>query len=300
MENLCLLGCCLLAGVVLRRFRTVPPDAHQVLNQLLVNLFIPALTILHLSEARLDQRFLLPVLMPWLIFGAGWAFFSGLARWRPIDRKTLGALVLTGGISSVSFIGFPIFELLYGREGLALGIMMSQAGSFLVCVTLGVASASWYASETPSVGVMLRNIMSFPPFWAFVLALTLNLLGYHHPPLVRQVLDKLSSPFPIIALLSVGLQIDISVRSWLKEPLFFGLLYKLLLAPLFIFGLYRSVFHASGQVLVVCTLGAALGPMNTSAVIAARFGLNPTLSAQMVGVGIPLSLPVLYLIYNLI
>ena len=299
MSNLFLLVFCLLAGVILRRARGVPPDAHQVLNQLLINLFIPALTLLHLSEAQLDKRFLLPVLMPWLIFGMGWVFFTLVARWQHIDRKTVGALVLTGGISSVSFVGFPVFETLYGHDGLTMGIMMSQAGSFLVCITLGVAVASWYAAEKPSALLIARNIVRFPPFGAFVVALMLNTLGYHHAPLVRQVLDKLSSPFAVIALLSVGLQLTISVRSWQKKALFIGLLYKLLLAPLFIFGLYRGLLHESGRVMGVCVLGAAIGPMNTSSVIAARYGLNPTLTAQMVGLGIPLSLPVLYLIYSL-
>lgn len=285
--------------MLLRKFRGLPANAHLALNQLMINLFVPALTLLYVAEARLDQRFLLPVLMPWLIFGGAWLFLSGVARWRGMDRKTMGALLLTGGISSVSFVGFPIFEMLYGAEGLALSIMMSQAGSFLVVVTLGVAVASWYTAETPSVSLMLRNIVRFPPFSAFALALLINGLDYHHPPLIRGLLEKLSSPFSVITLVSVGLQLDISVKSWQKEPLFIGLLYKLLLAPLLIFGLYRGLWHGPARVVDLCILGAAIGPMNTAAVVAARYGLNPMLAAQMVGVGIPLSLPVLYLIYCL-
>ena len=296
MTNLALLLLCLGAGAALRRWRVVPVGAPAVLNQLLVVVFMPALTFLHLAVARLDQHFLLPVLAPWLIFGVGYLFFTAVGRRLKLPRATVGVLVLTGGISSTSFVGFPIFELLYGREGLEMGIMMSQAGSFLVCVTLGVAVASWYGAAEPSWGAMLNNVVRFPPFVAFVLAMLANAAGYQHPALVRGVLEKLSATFPVIALLSVGLQMSLKVPREQARALLLGLSYKLLLAPLLIYGLYHAVVPQPSRVVDLCVLGAAIGPMNTAAVVADRYGLNPPLAAQMVGLGIPLSLPLLVLL----
>ena len=296
MINLTLLLLCLGAGAVLRQWRVVPVGAPAVLNQLLIMVFMPALTFLHLSVARLDSHFLLPVLAPWLIFGAGYLFFEAVGRRLQLSRATIGALILTGGISSTSFVGFPIFELLYGREGLELGIMMSQAGSFLVGVTIGVAVASWYGAAEPSWGAIFRNVLRFPPFIAFMLAMIANAAGYQHPALVRGVLEKLSAPFPVIALLSVGLQLNVVVPRAQVKGLVLGLSYKLLLAPLLIYGLYHTLAHQHSRVVDLCVLGAAIGPMNTAAVLAERYGLNSPLAAQMVGLGIPLSLPLLALL----
>lgn len=296
MTNLVLLLVCLAVGAALRRWQAVPAGTAAALNQLLVKVFMPALTFLHLAVARLDPHFLLPVLAPWLIFGAGWLFFTLLGRRLGLARGTVGALILTAGISSTSFVGFPIFELLYGREGLELGIMMSQAGSFLVCVTLGVAVASWYGAAEPSWGAMLRNVLRFPPFIAFVLAMVANVAGYQHPALLRELLEKLSAPFTVVALLSVGLQMNLAVPRAQARPLLLGLSYKLLLAPLLIFGLYHAAAQQHGRVVDLCVLGAAIGPMNTAAVVADRYGLDPSLAAQMVGLGIPLSLPLLALL----
>ncbi|GAA3927235.1 AEC family transporter [Hymenobacter algoricola] len=296
MTNLVLLLVCLGLGAVLRRWQLVPASTPAVLNQLLVLVFMPALTFLHLSVARLDRHFLLPVLAPWLIFGVSYLFFSALGRRLQFSRGTIGALILTAGISSTSFVGFPIFELLYGREGLELGIMMSQAGSFLIGVTLGVAVASWYGAQEPSWQAMLGDVLRFPPFLAFVLAMGANALGYQHPELVRGVLEKLSAPFSVIALLSVGLQMNLTVPRHQSRALVLGLSYKLVLAPLLIYGLYHSLAQQPGRVVDLCVLGAAIGPMNTAAVVADRYGLNPPLAAQMVGLGIPLSLPWLALL----
>ena len=296
MTNLVLLLACLGIGVALRRWRLVPVDAHQALNQLLVAVLLPALTLLHLSVARLDKHFLLPVLAPWLIFGASCWLFPALGRRLGWGRGTVGALVVTAGISSTSFVGFPIFELLDGREGLEMGIMMSQAGSFLVCVTLGVAVAAWYGSAEPSWGMMLGSVLRFPPFGAFMLAMLCNAAGYQHPALLRGVLEKLSAPFSVVALLSVGLQLNLLVPRQHARALAIGLSYKLLLAPLLIYGLYHVVARQHGSAVDLCVLGAAIGPMNTAAVVAARYNLDPPLAAQMVGLGIPLSLPLLALL----
>ena len=296
MTNLVLLLVCLGLGAALRYWRLVPAGAHTVLNQVLLTVLLPALTFLHLAEAQLDQRFLLPMLMPWLIFGTGWVFFAVLGPRLGLARGTVGALILTGGISSVSFVGFPIFELLYGKAGLEMGIVMSLAGSILICVTLGVVVGSWYGAARPSWRTMGANIVRFPPFLAFVLALGANAAGYRHPALVRGVLEKLSGPFPVIALLTVGLQLQLSVPRARAQVLGLGLGYKLLLAPVLVWAVYHGVARQQGPAVDLCVLGAALGPMNTAAAIADRYGLDPPLAAQMVGLGIPLSLPLLALL----
>lgn len=291
-----LLFTCLLLGVVLRRW--LPESAPLVLNRLLVALFIPALTLLYVAELHVDRGLLMPILAPYLVFGVGCAVIWPLGRRLGFDRATLGALVLTGGISSISFVGFPIFEWLYGRAGLEAGILMSQAGTFVICVTFGVGLASWLAVEEASVGRILRDMVRFPPFLAFVIALLANALGYAHPPIVRELLTKLSSPFTAIALLSVGLQIRFQVPKQSKNALMLGLGYKLLLAPLLVFMVYKVLLNQRGWLPDLCILGSSLGPMNTAAVLATQYNLNPPLAAQMVGLGIPLSFLSICLIHN--
>ena len=77
-----------------------------------------------------------------------------------------------------------------------------------------------------------------------------------------------------------------------------GLIYKLVLVPMLIFGLFRGWLGRHDAVTDLCTLGTAIGPMNTAAVLVSRYGLNRPLAWQLVGIGIPLSLPVLFLIYH--
>lgn len=300
MLQLALLFTCLLLGAFLRWRRLVPVEAGKWLNKVLIWVFIPALTLLHLPETHIDGRYWWPVLIPWLVFGAGWAFFGYVARREKWPRQSLGAIVLTGGISSVSFVGFPVFELLYGPTGLAMGILMSQAGTFLVVSTVGVSLAAWYGADHPSVRGMLRGVITFPPFIALLTALILNLLDYQHPTVIKTTLTWISAPFSVVALLSVGLQLGGDGLAAQRHELTVGLGYKLLLAPALVWLTCWLLGAPAGTVTGVCVLGSALGPMNTAAIVVSRYRLDAPLASRMVAVGIPLSLPLVFLLYWLL
>lgn len=292
MTNIVFLLICLALGLLLKRVPALSKNAHLVINNLILYVCLPAATLLYTSSTRFNKAYALPILMPWVSFGVAFLFFQLLRRFLKFHRHSEAVLILTAGIPSVSFVGFPIFELLYGEEGMKVGVLMSQAGSFLVCSTLGIVVALYYA-KAPSRAkkwTFLLDVLRFPTFIAFCIALIINLSGWTLPSLGVDLLRKLSAPFSFLALISIGMQIDFSDKSIDWRALGWGLGYKLMLAPALIFVVFVLVLKQRGIISEICVLGAALGPMNTVAIIASSYGLNPKLAAQMVGVGIPLSL----------
>ena len=227
--------------------------------------------------------------MPYILFGVAFVFFKIISPIAQFDRSTTGALTLTAGISSISFVGFPIFELLFGIEGLQMGVLMSQAGSFVVCGTLGIFTASYYSASEVSAKKIVKDIFQFPPFLAFCLAVILNILNFHFPVIATNILQKIGGPFTILALISIGLQISFKREDLQVKPLLYGLFYKLLIAPLLIFILYFLIIGEHTFLGKISVVGAALGSMNTATIIAINYGLNPKLATQMVSISIPLS-----------
>lgn len=284
-----LLFVCLLLGIILQRLKGFPKDAHLVLNSFIIYVCLPALTLLYTTEIHFERSQILPILMPYLLFGFAFVFFKIIAPILQFDRSTTGALTLTAGISSISFVGFPIFELLFGKEGLQMGVLMSQAGSFVVCGTLGIFTASYYSSAEVSARKIVKDIFQFPPFLAFCLAVFLNLVDFHFPAWSVDILQKMGSPFSILALTSIGLQISFKKDDLQLKPLLYGLLYKLLIAPMLIFILYIIIIGEHSFLGKISVVGAALGSMNTATIIAINYGLNPKLASQMVSISIPLS-----------
>jgi len=296
MTNLLLLIICLSLGGILQRTKSFPKDAYLGLNAVIINICLPSLTLLYTSQISFKANQLLVILTPYILFVSSFVFFKIVARILHFDRSTTGALTITAGISSISFVGFPIFELLYGKAGVQLGILMSQAGSFVVCGTMGIMTASYYSESKPSIKYIIKRIFTFPPFLAFCIAVCLNIMDYHFPSSLSDILQKLGSPFTVLALLSVGLQIKISKANLIQKPVLLGLFFKLFIAPLLIFILYlillqqKILLQENAWIGKMCVVGAALGSMNTASIIAVNHKLNPPLASLMIGVTIPLSL----------
>jgi predicted permease len=204
-----------------------------------------------------------------------------------MSPTTTGALMLSGGLANTSFVGLPMIETFYGRNGIAIGILIDQLGTYLVLSTLGIVIASTYSAGANSAGDILKRVFTFPPLLALLLAL--GLMHVEYPHWVDDVLRRLGDMLSPLALVSIGLQLRLDQLRGNKSPLVLGLSFKLLLAPLLLAILYIGVMRVSGEVIRITLFEAAMGPQIGGAIVAIQHGLNPPLITLMVGIGIILS-----------
>ena len=283
MGNVALLFLCLAAGVALRASGRVPDNAHVAINGFIINLSLPALTLLQIHGIQLHRDLFFPILMPWLMF-TGVAICTWLiGRRLGLAAATIGALILTAGLANTSFVGVPMIESFYGSRYMAIGLLIDQLGTYLVLSTLGIAIACFCSRGNASASEVARRIATFPPLIALVLALLLQPVAY--PPLVTEVLTRLGGTLAPLALVSVGLQLRLGVLRGRSAPLACGLSVKLLLAPLVLALVYVKLLGASGTVAHVTLFEAAMGPQIGGAIVATQYGLDPPLVTLMVGIG---------------
>lgn len=289
VEHLLLLVVCLLLGIVFRWQRVFPDKAPLVLNQFIIYVALPAIALLHIPQLQFNATLLFPVCTAWIVFLAALVLFVLLGRALRLDRATVGCLVLTCGLFNSSFVGFPVVEALYGKEGLQMAIMVDQPGSFIVLSTLGIVTAAWFSSGKTDMKFMLKKVFGFPPLLAFILALVLKAVNFQHTGLTEGVLTPLAATIIPLALVSVGMQLKPEFSKQYLKPLLLGLGYRLWLSPFIIFALYVWVFDGGGLAVQVSLMEAAMAPMITGAIVAQQYDLKPKLASMIVGVGIPLS-----------
>ncbi len=287
MANIILLVVCLLAGMILRRTGRFPDSTPAVLNGFVIHLSLPAAALLFIHSLQLNSAMIFTPLMAWLLFGAAWLFFHLAGRLFSLPQRTVGALVLVGGLGNTSFVGLPMIEAYYGRDWLGVGILADQLGSFMVLATLGILAATLYSSGSASPREMTRKVFSFPPFQALLLALLLR--PFTFPNWTTTVLHKLVETITPLALASVGFQLRFTSLRGLRRSLSLGLGYKLLVGPLLIALLYLGLIGLRGAVMQVTIFEAAMAPMITAGIIAIDHDLDPPLVTMMLGIGIPLS-----------
>ena len=288
MNNFILLVACFLIGMLLRRSGRLPANAHAALNGFVIHISLPALTLLYVHALRIEAGLLFPIAMAWIMFGAGFLVFTALGRVLHLPRETVGALVLTGSLANTSFIGLPMIETYYGAQGLGLGILIDQMGTYLVLSTFGLFVAALYGHGAGmSVRSVTKRLVTFAPFVALVVAVLL--IPVQYPAWFDTLLRRLGATLVPLALVSVGFQIQWSaVRGKLGE-LGMGLAFKLVAGPAIIALLFAGLLGARGETIQITIFEAAMAPQIGAAIVAVDHDLDPALVTLMVGIGIPLS-----------
>lgn len=300
MANIILIIICFFTGILLQRVKSFPKDAYKAFNFIIINLSLPALALLYIPQIKIDSQIIFPIASMWIVFAFAIVVFVILGKIFHWDKPTTGALIMTAGLCNSSFVGFPILMTMFGEEGLKVGVIIDQAGSFVVLATAGVIVSSIFASKEFKVSKILKDILIYPPFIAFVIALILKLLGFEHSEVSKSILERIGGLIVILALISVGLQLKISLKEIQVKQMLFGLLFKLLLAPAMIYFLYFIIAKGKGLSVDVSLIESAMPPMVMGSVMAVSYNLNPKLANLMVGIGIPLSFLTLFLWYLLI
>ena len=301
MTNLAMLVACLFAGMLLRRFKKVPENAHAALNGFIVHVALPALILAQIHGLHFSPALILPVAMPWLLFAFAAAVFVGVSHLSGMSRATTGALIMTAGLANTSFVGLPMIETFYGTQDLSTGILIDQLGTYLVLSTLGITVACMFSAATASPREILFRIMKFPPLIALFAAFLLGAVEY--PPWLMGLFHRIGDTLSPLALVSVGLQLRLDQLRGNRLPLGLGLGFKLVLGPLLLALLYVGVFGQRGETTQVTLFEGAMGPQIGGAIVAMQYGFNASLITLMVGVGIALSfltLPVWYLALGLV
>ena len=293
MNNIILLLACFGLGIALRASGRLPETAPSALNGFVVNVSLPALTLSTVRGLTLEPQLAFAALMPWLLFGAGVAFFWFVGRLLGLSRGTTGALMLTGSLANTSFIGLPMIETWYGAQHLGVGIVVDQLGSYMVLSTLGIVLAGVFASRGVrfDAKALARKVFSFAPFVSLLVALVLMPVSY--PEWFDVLLRRLGSTLVPLALVSVGYQLRLSQIRGRMQVLAIGLGFKLVIGPLLMLAVLAGLLGQRGPVIQVTVFEAAMGPMIGAAIVAMDHDLDPSLVTLMVGLGIPLSFAVL-------
>jgi len=288
MQSIILLFLCLIIGLALQRVSAFPKNTHIVLNQYILWVALPAMALYYLPKIELGLDLLFPASVAWISFGLAYLFFNFLGKRLGWSKKLIGCLILTGGLGNTSFVGIPVVEALFGKEGLKTLIIVDLPGTFIVLSTLGILVASAYSKTTQSTSI-IRKIMVFPPFIAFIIGLLLAVIKVDFPFELSETFRTLGATVSPIALISVGFQLKFDRKSKHYKYLALGLVFQLLIIPSVIFGLFYGVFGKTDLATQVCIIEAAMAPMITGAILASSYGLKPQLSNMMVGFGIPIS-----------
>lgn len=275
-------------GYMLNVWRVVPENASATLNLVVLNVCLPAAILLYAPKLEFERELIGLIAIPWVILIVSIALVLAISRLARFDRPSTANLLLQIPLGNTSFIGYSLIPVLVGAGALRYAVVYDQLGSFLILTSWGLFVISLYGGgERLRVPTILRRVLSFPPFIALVLALTI--VPADLAPMFDQGLHLLADSLLPIVVLALGMQLKLRIARNHVLPLVFGLLAKLLVMPMIALGL-AQLFGLSREMLLVAVYLTAMPPMVTSGALLSLAGLAPDLAAALIGYGIIFSM----------
>lgn len=280
----------LFLGLFLKKIPEFPTNkASGWVQAYLINIVLPALALLYIPEIKLSWELLIPVSAAWFTFLLSWLIFGFLGNKFNWGKNTTGCLIIVAGLANTSFMGFPVIEGLYGKAGLPTALLIDQGGSFLIVSSLSILVGSIYGNHSESLAKVPLKILKFPPFGFLVATLIMSLLDLKSPDILIPILQLIGKTMAPMALLAIGLKFSMDRNSLASRFFWYGLGYRLILAPAIVWLIYRNFLPVDSLDLRVTVLESGMAPMITGSIVAIQFGLQPKLATLLSGLGMPIS-----------
>ncbi|MFT0211146.1 AEC family transporter [Pseudomonas sp. F1_0610] len=286
-------------GVITRRFLNAPENMVACVNWWLIHIALPCVVIRLMPALDLAHASLYPILAMWVAFVVGALVLAAIGRAFNWSRATVCTVILVGGIGNTAFFGYPIVSSYYADQGLAIAVLSDQLGTFIILSTFGLALLAIGTGQKLTAKSMFKQVMSFPPMFALIIGLTVNFTYGPLPAWIDQPLSKMAATLSPLALFSVGMQIKLKVVREELLPIFVGIGWKLIFAPLVVVALGYAV-GAQTLAIQVTALEAGMSTMIVAVILAQRAGLKGDLAVAILGYSIIASFATLPAIHYLL
>jgi hypothetical protein len=298
MANFILIGIFVGLGLLFRRLEAFPKDSAQVLNMFALYVSLPALILLKMPQLHLGREALVVAAVPWGMLLLSVVLILPAARKFGWSRAKTGVLLLVVPLGNTSFMGVPMVNAFFGPKGIPYLIVYDQVGSVLIFVLYGSLILALYGRDGKlQVSSIARKVLLFPPTIAVAVGLALR--SWPYPEVVVSTLYGISQSLTPLVMTAIGLQLTWRLHRSVFVPLSFGLVIKLLIAPIMTLVVCR-LLGVTGLHVDVAVFEAGMPPMVTAGALAVVAGMERELAIALVGIGIIVSFATLPIIFYLL
>ena len=299
MSNFILIIFCLFAGVLSRKMNWVAKDGYKALNAWVLYFGLPAISFRYLPKLSWDNSLLFTMLCPSLVLGGAMLFFYFLEKKMGLSKRSSHTLMLVAGLSNTSFVGFPLITAYFGSQALPIGIVSDQMTFFLLSSVGVLIATKGSLKKNKNVGFafIAKRIFTFPPLIGCLLAL-LSAPFVDLSPL-DDFFHLIANTVSPIALFSIGLQLNFGLVKSEISNLSYAMVYKLILAPAFVFLLAYALGYR-GEIIEVSIFEMAMPSLVATSIVINQFKLNSKLGNSAIGLTIPISLISTFIWYQIL
>ena len=271
-------------GFLLKQSSLIRPGDGQVVARFIINTTLPAAIFLSVARANVAPERLAVLALCGIAISLGLRAAAGWCVSRlKLERRVAGVVILAAMVINVGFFLFPIFQTVYGHEGISR-LAAFDLGNSLMANSYGYYLAGCYGDNS-SCGFRhsLKRVLALPVLWAGLAGLAVSLSGVQLPSFMGKVLEPLAAANTPLAMLTLGSFLQLHYSNW--KPM--ALAVALRMGVGFALGqLMVFLAHLQGLERVAVSMGAAMPIGLVVLVYSATEGLDAELAAGAVSLSI--------------
>lgn len=284
-------------GYILKRIDFLSVDNVDTLNNIVIYIMLPSMIFSALYTADLSMISSLGIL-PFVILAS--SFLTGIISYFILKRfnlsdKMLWSVLVTIMIANTGFMGYPISIGVYGSEGFLRAIFCDMATSVIFLILSFALVLKFGGSPKTAV----KKIAFFPPLWAIVLGILLNITHISIGPVLENTVNYLGNGTIPLIMLSLGISIDFGGIKRSKNMIIFTSIMKLLIFPLIAFFIVSHLGLLDLQ-FKIPIIEAAMPSGMLSLVLAITYKLDYELTSDCILINTVISLVTLPVILMLL
>ncbi len=289
----------MLAGFAARKKGIITEEVNNKLSDILLNITSPSLILSSFMIEYTREKLVNAV----YVFGFGALIFVisialGELVYLRENKDSKPVLKTSVVFSNCGYMGFPMLDALFGKEGVFYGSM------FVVVFTVfqwTYGMIAFSLNENGSNRKAVARAFASPAMIAVYLGFPLFLLRWRLPEPLYNALDMVGSMNMPLAMMIIGaIFAQSDLRGVLKDArVYLGSFLRLVLMPLLALGLVR-LSGVPEMAASICVTVTAMPVAVIVAVFAERYGKNPLLGSKMVMVSTLLSIFTIPLVLSLL
>ena len=280
-------------GYFLKRIDFLSSKDIDPFNRIVMYILLPCMIFHALYNADLS---LIPKLgiLPFVILFS--SLITGIVSYIilkqfNLDDKKLWSVLVTVMIANTAFMGYPVTLGIYGQDGFLRAIFCDIA-TLITFLSLSFVLTLKFGG---SVKKSLKKIALFPPLWAVILGIILNVLNIPIGSVLENTINYLGQGAIPLIMIALGLSIDLSAISRSKSMIAFTSVMKLLFFP-FIAFLFASQIGLINLEHTISIVEAAMPSGMMSLLLAISYNLDYELTSDCILINTVISLITLPLI----
>ncbi len=286
----------IIIGFFARKRNIINNEVNKGLTELLLNITLPFLIITSFNfDFSIDMLFKSGVIFVYTLFIFIISYLIGRVMYMKYPQNIKSVLLFTAMFSNCGYMGFPIIQSIYGKEGVFYAAIFNMVFNITIWI-VGVALFTGKKDLSTIKKALLNPGTVSVYIGLFIFIFSIKIPG----PIYKtfEMVGGMTSPLSMIVIGSMLGEMNIK-EVFSSVPAYYSSFIRLIFIPIAVFFILK-LLGASGMILGVLTLVSAMPTAVNTAIISEKYGGNSAFASKSVFIATVLSTLTIPLIIMLI